>query len=93
MIKDTVIFFIGHINDIGGVEQWIYYIAKKYSKNHRITLLYKEGKAPQIIRLNKLINCVRYYGQEIECDTWIYCYDSSLTEKVKAKEKNINNSC
>lgn len=87
MIKDTTIFFIGHLNDIGGVEQWIYYIAKKYSKNHRITLLYTSGTIPQILRLNKLIKCVKYIGQEIECENWIYCYDLSLTEKVKAKEK------
>lgn len=87
MIKDTVIFFIGHINDIGGVEQWIYYIAKKYSPNHRITLLYKEGKVPQLMRLNKKIRCIKYDEQKIECEKWIYCYDLSLTELVKAKEK------
>ena len=41
MIKGNIIFFIGHINYIGGVEQWYYTIAKKYAKNNDITLVYK----------------------------------------------------
>lgn len=87
MIKDTIIIFIEHINPIGGCEQWIYEIAKKYSYNHRITLLYRDANYKQLRRLNKKIRSVKYTGQKIECDTWIYCYDTTLTDLVKAPKK------
>lgn len=85
MIKDDIIFHIGHINYIGGVEQWIYYIAKKYSKNHSITLIYNWGAPKQLKRLRKIIRCVKYNGQDIECDTFISCYDLSILKKENIK--------
>ena len=88
MIKEDIIFFIGHINDIGGVEQWIYYISKKYGHAHNITMVFKKAKTmTQIQRLVKNIRCIKYNGEKIECNTIFYCYDLSVVKQVKAKEQ------
>ena len=85
-MKGKIVFFIGHINYIGGVEQWIYYIIKKYINDYDITVLYKWCAPNQLTRLNKLVRCVQYTNEEIECDKFIFCYDMSITDKVKAKD-------
>ena len=93
MIKEDIIFFIGHINDIGGVEQWIYYISKKYGHAHNITMVFKKAKTmTQIQRLVKNIRCIKYNGEKIECNTIFYCYDLSVVKQVKAKEQILNNT-
>ena len=38
--KKDIVFYITFINSIGGVEQWMYYIAKLYN-DRDITLVYK----------------------------------------------------
>lgn len=87
MIKEDIVFFIGRINFIGGVETWIYEIAKKYAKNRNIVLLYKSTASQrQMFRLEKLIKCIKYTGQEIECNKLIVCYDHSIIKTTKAKE-------
>jgi glycosyltransferase involved in cell wall biosynthesis len=88
-ITGDIIFFIGHINYIGGVEQWIYYIAKKYSKNHDITCIYKKCAPAQLKRLEKLIRCIKYTDEEIECNKIEFCYDFSIIDKVKAKDYEL----
>jgi len=83
-------FYIGHINNIGGVESWIYYIAQLYGRNRDITLYYSEladGAEPQLERLKPLIKIRRYYGQIVKCDTAIFCYDISPINSFIAKEK------
>lgn len=85
-MKEDIVFFIGNINYIGGVETWIYEIAKIYSKNRNIVLLYKTADAKQLFRLQKYIKCIKYIGQDIECNKFIFCYDHSAIRTVKAKE-------
>jgi glycosyltransferase involved in cell wall biosynthesis len=85
-IKAKTLFFIGHINYIGGVETWIHEIAKKYSSERDITLVYKWAAPEQLRRLRKLIRCVEYHNEDIECENFIFCYDMSIIDKVKAKE-------
>ena len=84
--KEDIVFYIGHINYIGGVETWIYEIAKIYSKNRNIVLLYNKSDARQLLRLEKYIKCIKYIGQDIECNKFIFCYDHSAIRTVKAKE-------
>lgn len=85
-MKGKVVFFIGHINHIGGVEQWIYYTIKKYHKEYDIQVIYKYCAPEQKARLVRMCNAEMYEGQKIECDVFIYCYDTSIVSKVKAKE-------
>ena len=58
--KKDIVFHITYINPIGGVEQWIYYIAKLYG-DRDITLLYNVADGRQLRRIKKLgINTEKY---------------------------------
>jgi hypothetical protein len=48
------VFYIPHFNVIGGIETYIYELAKKYSK-YDITVVYSYGDYKQIVRLSKYI--------------------------------------
>lgn len=85
-MNEDIVFFIGHINYVGGVEQWFYYIQEMYGKDRNITLVYKWAAPKQLERLIDKTKCVMYDGQDIECNTFIFCYDMSIIDKVRAKE-------
>ena len=59
---DSNIFIVPHINVIGGVEAFLYYIAKKY-KARDITVYYKWGDYKQIERLEQLVRVKKIDGK------------------------------
>lgn len=85
-MKEDIVFYIGTLNFIGGVETWIYEISKTYSKDRNITLLYNKSAPNQLLRIEKYIKCIKYTGQQIECNKFIFCYDHSAVKTTKAKE-------
>ena len=52
-------FYFRYINKIGGIEQFYYYLAKKYN-DYDITIIYNDGDYNQIKRLSKLVRCIKY---------------------------------
>lgn len=86
MIKEDIIIYVKHMNYIGGIETWIYEIAKKYGEKRNITLLYGWIAPKQLYRLRRLIKCVKYEKQEIECNKFIFCFGFEAIKTVKAKE-------
>lgn len=83
-------FYVGNINNIGGVESWLYYIAKLYGEGRDITVYYSslaDGAENQIERLEKIVKVRRYFGQKVKCDTAIFCYDMEPINNFIAKEK------
>lgn len=83
-------FYIGHINNIGGVESWIYYIAQLYGEGRDITLYYSElaeGAENQLERLAKYIKVRKYYGQKVKTDLAVFCYNTTPIANFIAKEK------
>lgn len=85
MIEDIIIY-VNHINYIGGIETWLYEIAKKYGEKRNITLLYGWIAPKQLYRLRRLIKCVKYEKQKIECNKFIFCFGFEAINTVKAKE-------
>lgn len=85
MIEDIIIY-VNHINYIGGIETWLYEIAKKYGEKRNITLLYGWIAPEQLYRVKKIIKCVKYEKQEIECNKFIFCFGFEAINTVKAKE-------
>lgn len=92
------IFYFDNLNAIGGVETYLYEMARKYHK-WDITIFYKTGNKKQLDRLKKYVRVQRYLGQEIECKKAFFAYNADIIEKVKADEyievihtdyKNIN---
>lgn len=66
------VFYFKNINSVGGVESFLYYLAKKYD----FTFYYKEADSTQIKRLSQLVK-VRKYKEPIKCDKFFcnYSYD------------------
>ena len=84
-IKASNLFYIPYFNVIGGTEQFIYEIAKKYNK-YDIAVLYKDGDVKQLSRLRSYIPCYKYDGQSIKCKR-LYCnYSIDIIDKIDADE-------
>ncbi|MBR4623346.1 MAG: hypothetical protein IKO45_04930 [Clostridia bacterium] len=82
----TNIFTINHINKIGGVESWLYYIAKKYS-DRDITIFYGVGDPDQIERLRKYVRVVKYDGEKkIKCKRAFFNYSMMGIDNIEAEE-------
>ena len=63
MNKHTNVFYIKHLAKIGGVETFIYEIARKY--NWDVVLYYDRASQNQIDRIIRNIPCIPYIGQQI----------------------------
>ena len=71
------VFYIPHFNVIGGVETYIYELAKKYSK-YDITVVYSCGDYKQIARLSKYVRVIKNNGEKIKCKRLFIMYKSNL---------------
>lgn len=67
---DVVIYHY-FLAEVGGIESWLYYIAKKYNVG-QITVLYSTGSQEQIKRLEPHVNVIQYTGQKITCNKIIF---------------------
>ena len=74
------------INNIGGVETFIYELGKKYGKTHDITLYYQTGDPEQIRRYKEYIRVKKYRDEKIVCDVAIFGWNTDIIDNVEAKE-------
>lgn len=80
------VFYFWHINAIGGIESFFYYLAKKY-KDWDITIYYKTGDEEQIRRLKQYVRVKRYNPNEkIVCDRAFFNFNLEIIDNVEAKE-------
>lgn len=79
------IFYFRHINAIGGIETFFYYLAKKY-QNKDITIYYLTGDFVQSERLSKYVRVRKYNGEIIECDKAFFNFNLEIIDNVKANE-------
>lgn len=86
MIEHANIFYISNFNVIGGTEQFIYEIAKKYYK-YDIGVIYRTGHVNQIERIKKYVPVYQYKGQQIKCKKFFCNYESDIADKVEAEVK------
>ena len=73
----TNVFYIPHFNVIGGIETYMYELAKKYSK-YDITVVYSAGDYKQIARLSKYVRVIKYNGGIIKCKRLFIMYRCNL---------------
>jgi glycosyltransferase involved in cell wall biosynthesis len=71
------VFYIPHFNIIGGIETYMYELAKKYHK-YDITVVYNDGDYKQISRLAKYIRVIKYNGTKIKCKRLFVMYRCNL---------------
>lgn len=80
---DTAIYY-GNLHIIGGIETWINNLASLYD----FSLIYDKADEDQIKRLeSKGIECIKFVGQDIECDTLLTTLLGKHTDQIKAKKK------
>ena len=80
----TNIFYL-NIAKIGGIETFIYYLAKNYKK-YDITIIYKTADVQQLNRLKKYVRCVKYNNQIIKCKKAFFNYNMDIIDNVEAEE-------
>lgn len=86
MIKSNNIFYVSNFNSIGGVETYIYELARKYHKNYDITIIYNTGDSKQLERLRKYVRVIKFKGQQIECKKAFFNYETDIINNIKADE-------
>lgn len=84
MFKNVIYF--PSFNSIGGVETYCYEMALKYGKDFDITILYRNGDPDQIKRLSEVCRVVKYTGQKIVCDVFIFGWGWDILDNVEAKK-------
>ena len=73
------------LNHIGGIESFIYYLAKKY-QNNDITVYHQGGHPDQINRLSQYVRVRHYNGEKIKCEKAIFNYRTDIIDNVEADE-------
>ena len=84
MIEHANIFYMPYLNVIGGTEQFVYEIAKKYNK-YDIAVIYKTGHEKQLQRLRRLVPIYQYAGQKIKCVNLFCNYATDICKNVEAE--------
>lgn len=84
MIEHANIFYMPYLNVIGGTEQFVYEIAKKYYK-YDIAVIYKTGHEKQLQRLKKFIPIYQYSGQKFKCKNLFCNYATDICKNVEAE--------
>ena len=80
------IFYFRIISRIGGTEQFLYEIAKKY-KDWDITVFYDSADSSQIKRLKEFVRCKqRIKGKKVVCDKAFFNFNTDMIDDVEAKE-------
>lgn len=80
------IFYFRKICAIGGTEQFLYEIAKKY-KNYDITVFYDEGDPEQLHRLRKYVRCIKHIpGEKVQCKRAFFNFNLDMINDVEAEQ-------
>lgn len=79
------VFWVGNLSEIGGVETFIYELAKMFA-DYDFVVYYNSIPRNQLKRLQKYIKCVKYKGEKIKCKKFFMNYDISIIDNVEADE-------
>lgn len=86
MIKHSNIFYVRNIHAIGGVETYVYELAKKY-KDYDNAIVCKTIDVEQRKRLKKFCPVYVHTDEKIECDVIITNWDTSIFDYVNKEAK------
>ena len=80
------LFYFRYINRIGGTEQFLYEIAKRYH-DRDIVVMYDHIDVDQLFRLRKYVKCVRREpGAKYRVKRAFYSYTTEIMPQVEADE-------
>ena len=84
--KFANLYYFRIISRIGGTEQFLYEMAKKYHK-YDLTILYDEADFYQLARLKKLVRCIRRKpGEKYYAERAFYNFNLEALPQIEAKE-------
>ena len=77
------LFYFNHLNALGGTEQFLYEIVKKYSKDFDIAVAYENGAVSQIKRLSKYVRLIKWQkGMKIKCKKAFVNYNVDIIDDL-----------
>lgn len=80
------LYYFRVISRIGGTEQFLYELAKKYHK-YDLTIMYDDADFDQLARLQKLVRCIRRKRDKIYyTEKAFYNFNIDAIDKIEAKE-------
>lgn len=80
------IFYFRIISKIGGTEQFLYEIAKKYC-DYDITIFYDQADIYQLKRLRRFVRCEkRRQGETIKCKKAFFNFNADMIDEIEADE-------
>lgn len=80
------LFYFRCINNIGGTEQFLYEIAKKYH-NRDIAIIYDKINADQLRRLKRLVRCIKRDPEaKYKVKRAFYSYTTEIMPQIEADE-------
>ena len=80
------IFYFFKLASIGGTEQFLYELAKKYH-DYDITIVYDVGDPDQVKRLKKYVRVIKHKkGEIIKCNKAFFNFNLNIINEVEAKE-------
>lgn len=90
VLELDVVIHATFLEKIGGIETWLYYIAKKYNIG-QITGLYTRADPEQLKRLEPYIHMIQYTGQKIKCNKIIFTMAQHVVPELyeSAKERYL----
>ena len=84
------LFYFNTISHIGGIETWLWEIAKKYGSTHSIAVVYSQADKEQIARLKPFVRTIQHKdGMKYKCDRAFFCFNMDIIDCVEAKEKTL----
>jgi len=85
MIEHANLIYMPNLNIIGGTEQFVYELAKKYYM-YDIAVIYKQGHENQIKRLKQYVRVIKYDKQKFKCKKLFCNYATDICKDVEAEE-------
>lgn len=79
------IFYFNYLNEIGGTEQFLYYLSCYY-KNFVVFYKDKDSDIRQIDRLGDNVEVLRYKGGILKCKRFFGNYNADIIDNVEAEE-------
>lgn len=79
------IYWVGKLGVIGGVETFLYELAKQF-QDYDFVVYYNNIPKNQLDRLQKYVKCVKYKGEKLKCKKLFMNYDISIIDNVEAEE-------
>lgn len=91
MIKDIegkIVIYRSFLSKVGGIETAIYNLCEKFKNTYDITYIYDSADPFQLFRLRQTVRCIKYEGQQIVCDKFIFYgfNPTKILDTVKADD-------